>query len=102
MTALMRSSNWPRYLVPATISARSSVMTRLSRKISGTLPLAISWAKPFNNRRFAHASFAEQHRIVLGAAAEDLDDAFDLVLAADDRIHFAFAGNLRQVPAERL
>jgi hypothetical protein len=31
MTALMRSSNCPRYFVPATISAMSSVITRLSR-----------------------------------------------------------------------
>ena len=46
MTALMRSSNWPRYFVPATISARSRVMTRLSRSSSGTLPAAISWARP--------------------------------------------------------
>ena len=46
ITALMRSSNWPRYLVPATISARSSVMTRFSRKISGTLPLMTSCASP--------------------------------------------------------
>jgi hypothetical protein len=33
---------WPRYFVPATISARSSVMTRLSRNNSGILPGAIS------------------------------------------------------------
>ena len=46
ITALMRSSNWPRYFVPATINARSSVITRLSRNNSGTLPLAISWARP--------------------------------------------------------
>ncbi len=46
ITALMRSSNWPRYLVPATISARSRVMTFLSARISGTLPLAISCARP--------------------------------------------------------
>ena len=46
ITALMRSSNWPRYLVPATISARSRVMTFLSRSNSGTLPPAISCARP--------------------------------------------------------
>ncbi len=46
MTALMRSSNWPRYLVPATIKARSSVITRRSRSSSGTLPAAISCARP--------------------------------------------------------
>ena len=46
ITALMRSSNCPRYLVPATIRARSRVMTRLSRRSSGTLPATISWARP--------------------------------------------------------
>ena len=46
ITALMRSSNWPRYLVPATMRARSRVMTFLSARISGTLPEAISWARP--------------------------------------------------------
>jgi len=46
ITALIRSSNWPRYLVPATIRARSRVMTFFSKRISGTLPAAISWARP--------------------------------------------------------
>ena len=46
ITALIRSSNWPRYFVPATIKARSKVITRFSRSSSGTLPLAISWARP--------------------------------------------------------
>ena len=46
ITALIRSSNCPRYLVPATMSARSRVMTFFSRNNSGTLPPAISWASP--------------------------------------------------------
>ena len=46
MTALIRSSNWPRYFVPATMRARSRVMTRLSKRISGTIPEAISCARP--------------------------------------------------------
>ncbi len=46
ITALIRSSNCPRYLVPATMSARSSVMTRLSRRSSGTSPETIAWARP--------------------------------------------------------
>ena len=50
----------------------------------------------------ADAGLAEQHRVVLGAAAEHLDDALDLVGAADDRIHLAFFGDLGEVAAERL
>ena len=37
----------------------------------------------------AHARLADQHRVVLGAAAEDLDGAADLLVAADDRVELA-------------
>ena len=46
ITFLMRSSNSPRYLDPATMPDRSSVITRLSAMVSGTLPPAIIWARP--------------------------------------------------------
>ena len=46
MTALMRSSNCPRYLVPATIMARSNTTIRFSQRISGTLPLITRCANP--------------------------------------------------------
>ena len=54
----------------------------------------------FDDGGLADAGFAQQHGIVLGAAAEDLDDAFDFVLAADDRIELALAGQFGQVAAE--
>ncbi len=50
----------------------------------------------------AHAGFAEQDGIVLRAAAKDLDDALDFILAADDGVHVAFAGDFGQVAAKRL
>ena len=56
----------------------------------------------FDDGGLAHARFAEEHGIVLGAAAENLNDALDFVLAPDDRIHFALAGDFRQVAAEGL
>src|SRR5579875_1948880 len=43
---LRRSSNCPRYLVPATISERSSARMRLSARKDGTLPSAMRWARP--------------------------------------------------------
>src|SRR5438874_150538 len=46
MIALSRSSNWPRYLVPAITAAMSSDSTRWSFRASGHWPLAISWASP--------------------------------------------------------
>src|SRR3954468_722569 len=45
-TALSRSSNSPRYLAPATIEARSSAMSRLPLRLSGTSPATIRWARP--------------------------------------------------------
>ena len=45
-TAFSRSSNSPRYLVPATSAPRSSASTRLSCRPSGTSPAVIRWARP--------------------------------------------------------
>ena len=78
ITALMRSSNWPRYLVPATIIARSSTTSACPQELGDVLvddPLG----EAFDDGGLAHAGFAEEHRVVLGAAAEDLDDALDLL-----------------------
>src|SRR5579883_486453 len=48
----------------------------------------------------ANAGLADQGRIVLGPAAQDLDDALDLLLAADDRIQLVVAGGGREVHAQ--
>ena len=50
--------------------------------------------------RLADAGLADERRVVLGPAAEDLDDPLDLLLAADDRIELAQAGGLGEVDAE--
>ena len=39
--------------------------------------------------RLADARLADQRRVVLGPAAQDLDDALDFLLAADDRVDLA-------------
>ena len=51
----------------------------------------------FDDRGLAHARLADQHRIVLGAALQDLDHAADLVVAADDRVELARAGALGEI-----
>ena len=80
MTALMRSSNWPRYLVPATIIARSRTTMRLSIGAApGTLPLTTVLGEALDDGGLADAGLAEEDRVVLGAAGEDLDDALDLL-----------------------
>jgi hypothetical protein len=75
MIFLRRSSNSPRYLVPAT-------------------------SQSFCDGRLADAGLADQGRVVLRPAAQDLDDPLDLLLAADDRIELAQARGLREVDAQ--
>ena len=59
----------------------------------------------FDDRRLADARLADQHRIVLGAPREHLDDAANLFVAADHRVELALLGLEREiaaVPFERL
>jgi hypothetical protein len=55
--------------------------------------------EPLDDRRLADAGLAEEDRVVLGAAREDLDDPLDLLLAADQGVEGSRAGELRQVAA---
>src|SRR5204863_6006722 len=48
----------------------------------------------------ADSGLADQHRVVLGAAAEHLHHALDLALATDDGVELLFARELREVAAE--
>ena len=101
-TAFSRSSNSPRYLEPATSAPMSSAITRRSRSDSGTSPRDDALGEALDDRGLADARLADQHRVVLGAAREDLDDAADLVVAADHRVELAVLGLLGQVAAEAL
>ena len=51
----------------------------------------------FDNGGLADAWFADQHGVVLGSAAEDLNGAADLLVAADHRIKLAVAGCRREI-----
>ena len=53
--------------------------------------------KPFDDRCFTDAGFADQYGVVLSAAREYLDRAADLVVAADHRIELALTGTVGQV-----
>ena len=50
--------------------------------------------------RLAHAGLADQDRVVLGAARQDLHDALDLLGPADDRVELPVARQLGEVAAE--
>ena len=54
----------------------------------------------FGDGRLADAGLADERRVVLGPARQDLDDPLDLLLAADHRIQLAGAGRVGQVDPE--
>ena len=51
----------------------------------------------FDDGGFADARLADQHRIVLGTAGQDLDDAADFLVTADHRVELAFLRGGRQI-----
>jgi hypothetical protein len=53
--------------------------------------------EPLDDRGLADPGLADQHRVVLGAADEDLDDPSDLLVPADHRVELAVAGELGEV-----
>ena len=55
--------------------------------------------QPFDDGGLADAGLADEDRIVLRAAGQDLNDATDFLVAANDRIELAFARELGQVAA---
>ena len=55
-----------------------------------------------DDRGLAHAGLADQHGVVLGAPAQHLDHAADLVVAADDRVELALLGVGGEVAPEAL
>ena len=52
-----------------------------------------------DDRGLADAGLADEHRVVLRSPRQDLDDAPDLVVAADNRIELAGARRAREVAA---
>ena len=60
----------------------------------------IFWASPSTIAVLPTPGLADEDRVVLGAAGQDLDDPLDLLLAADDRVELALAGELGQVARE--
>ena len=54
----------------------------------------------FHNRRLAHAGLADEHRVVLGAAAENLHHALQFVIAANERVEIGVHGGLGEIAAE--
>ena len=72
-------------------------MTRLSRRLFGHVAGDDAAGEALDDGGFAHAGLADQHGIVFGAAAQHLDDAANLLVAADDWIELAAAGKIGQI-----
>ena len=51
----------------------------------------------FHDRGLADSCLTHQHRVILGAAAENLDHALNFSLATDDGIELAFARKLGEI-----
>ena len=56
--------------------------------------------KTFNDGSLADASFAQQHGVVLGATAENLNQTLNFRLTPDDRVKLAALGKLSEIAAE--
>ena len=96
-TALSRSSNSPRYLAPATIEPRSRRDDGLVAQALGYVAGDDALGQTFHDGGLTDTGLADQHRVVLGATAQHLHDASNLVVPTDNWVEFAFAGALGQV-----
>ena len=96
-TAFSRSSNSPRNFAPAINAPISSAIRRLSRNDFRHVAIDDAQRQAFRDRGLADARLADQNRIVLGAARQDLDRATDFLVAADDRVELALTRDLGQI-----
>jgi hypothetical protein len=79
-------------------AARSSATMLLPRSDSGRRPRRCAERDP-RRRRSSRRRLTDEHGVVLRAPAEHLDDAADLVVAADDRVELAArARSVRSTP----
>ena len=96
---MSRSSNSPRNLAPAIRAPMSRATILLVLEPFRHVAADDALGQAFDDGRLADAGLADQHRVVLGAPRQHLDDAANLLVAADDRIELALGGQLGQVAA---
>ena len=99
-TAFSRSSNSPRYLEPARSAPTSSAHTRRPRRLSGTSPEAIRWARPSTIAVLPTPGSPISTGLFLVRRLSTWITRRDLVVAADHRVELAALGQLGQVAAE--
>ncbi len=68
----------------------------------GDVTLDDAGGQPLDDGGLADARLTDEDRVVLGASRQHLDDPTDLLVAADDRIELALAGDLGEIAAVAL
>ena len=79
-------------MVPATSEPTSRRKNALVQERRGHITFDDTLRQTFHDGCLADTGFADQGRVILGAAGEDLDDAFDLFFTSNDRIELAILG----------
>ncbi len=100
MIFLSRSSNSPRYFVPgderADVEGQDALVDQGLGHVAGNDPLR----ERLGDGGLADSGLPDERGVVLRLAAEDLDDALDLLLSTDDRVEGAGASRIGEVDAE--
>ena len=81
---------------PGKIKRQHALVLHGERYIPGHDPLR----EAFHHRGLADTGFADEAGIVLGAAAQRLNDPADLLLPPDDGIEFPLRGQCREIPGK--
>src|SRR5690606_33131731 len=68
----------------------------------GHVPINHSLGEPFDDGRLAHTRFAEEHGIVLGPAAKNLNGPLDFLRATDHRVELSLSREFREVPSKAI
>ena len=100
-TALTRCSKSPAVAGPRQQRAHVQGEEGHALEGFGHLALVEAQGQPLGDGRLAHAGLAHQQRVVLPAAAEDVDHPLQLLLPADQRIDAALGGLLARGPWRR-
>ena len=95
-----RSSNWPRYFVPATIKRKIESQNALVGQERRDFTIRNALSQTLDDGGFANAGLADQNWIVLRAAAQDLDDAIDFAFPSNQGIELAVHRGLGQIARE--
>ncbi len=98
-TALSRSSNSPRYFAPPAMGAHVEGHHALVAQRLGDVPADDALGEALHIAVCCPRRLTDEHRVVLGAAREHLDDAAHLLVPADDRVELAGARGLGEVAA---